>query len=61
MQVKPAPAASISSGMSGESSSEERAGDVVMTGTRVTPVPVSAGDSVKADFGEFGALEVGFT
>ena len=37
-----------------------RAGDVVMTGTCLTPVPVSAGDSVKADFGEFGALEVGF-
>jgi 2-keto-4-pentenoate hydratase len=37
-----------------------RAGDVVMTGTCLTPVPVSAGDGVKADFGEFGALEVGF-
>ena len=38
-----------------------RAGDVVMTGTCLTPVPVSAGDSVKADFGEFGVLEVGFS
>ena len=37
-----------------------RAGDVVITGTCLTPVPVSAGDSVKADFGEFGVLEVGF-
>jgi 2-keto-4-pentenoate hydratase len=37
-----------------------RAGDVVMTGTCLTPVPVSAGDRVKADFGEFGALDVGF-
>jgi len=37
-----------------------RAGDVVMTGTCVTPVPVCAGDSVRADFGAFGVLEVGF-
>jgi len=37
-----------------------RAGDVVITGTCLTPVPVSAGDSVKADFGEFGVLEEGF-
>jgi len=37
-----------------------RAGDVVITGTCLTPVPVSAGDSVKADFGDFGALDVGF-
>jgi len=37
-----------------------RAGEVVMTGTCLTPVPVSAGDNVKMDFGEFGALEVGF-
>jgi len=38
-----------------------RAGDVVITGTCVTPVPVSAGDSVSADFGQFGVLEVGFS
>ena len=37
-----------------------RAGDVVITGTCVTPLPVAAGDKVKMDFGEFGALEVGF-
>ena len=37
-----------------------RAGEVVITGTCLTPVPVSAGDSVKMDFGDFGALEVGF-
>jgi 2-keto-4-pentenoate hydratase len=37
-----------------------RAGEVVITGTCLTPVPVSAGDGVKADFGEFGVLEVGF-
>jgi len=37
-----------------------RAGEVVMTGTCLTPVPVAAGDSVKMDFGGFGALEVGF-
>ncbi|MBK5105392.1 MAG: fumarylacetoacetate hydrolase family protein, partial [Burkholderiales bacterium] len=37
-----------------------RAGEVVITGTCLTPLPVSAGDSVKMDFGEFGTLEVGF-
>ena len=37
-----------------------RAGDVVITGTCLTPVPVSAGDEVKADFGELGMLQVGF-
>ena len=38
-----------------------RAGDVVITGTCMIPVPVSAGDRVKVDFGELGALEVGFS
>jgi len=38
-----------------------RAGEVVMTGTCLSPVPVSAGDSFKADFGAFGALEVEFS
>jgi 2-keto-4-pentenoate hydratase len=37
-----------------------RAGDVVITGTCVKPVPVSTGDHFKADFGQFGALEVAF-
>jgi 2-keto-4-pentenoate hydratase len=37
-----------------------RAGDVVITGTSLTPVPVSAGDSIKADFGDFGAIELEF-
>ena len=38
-----------------------RAGDVVITGTCLTPVPVSAGDGVVADFGDFGVLEVAFS
>jgi 2-keto-4-pentenoate hydratase len=33
---------------------------VVITGTCLTPVPVSAGDSVKVDFGELGVLEAAF-
>lgn len=37
-----------------------RAGDVVITGTCLTPVPVAAGDRVEMDFAEFGVLEVGF-
>ena len=37
-----------------------RAGEVVITGTCVTPVPVAPGDSIRMEFGEFGALEIGF-
>lgn len=37
-----------------------RAGELVITGTCLTPVPVGAGDTVKADFGEFGSVEAGF-
>ena len=39
----------------------DAAGNVVMTGTCLTPVLLSAGDSVSADFGRFGVLEVGFS
>jgi len=38
-----------------------RAGEVVITGTCLTPLPVSAGNSIKCDFGELGALDVGFS
>lgn len=37
-----------------------RAGEVVITGTCVAPLPVAAGDSVNMDFGAFGALEARF-
>lgn len=37
-----------------------RAGDYVMTGTCLTPVPVVVGDSFKADFGAIGMLEAVF-
>jgi 2-keto-4-pentenoate hydratase len=37
-----------------------RAGETVITGTCLTPVKVLAGDSVRMDFGEFGALEASF-
>lgn len=37
-----------------------RAGEVVITGTCLTPVPVVTGDSVTMDFGAFGALEISF-
>jgi 2-keto-4-pentenoate hydratase len=37
-----------------------QAGDLVTTGTCIPPVPIAAGDSFRADFGEFGAVEVGF-
>ena len=33
-----------------------RAGDIVTTGTCVTPVPVAPGDGVRADFGDFGEV-----
>lgn len=33
-----------------------RAGDIVMTGTCVTPVPISAGQQLEADFGALGKV-----
>lgn len=38
-----------------------QAGEVVTTGTCVTPVPVVPGDEVRASYGEFGELSVRFT
>ena len=37
-----------------------QAGDVVMTGTCVVPVPVKPGDVVTADFGAFGSVSAQF-
>ena len=37
-----------------------KAGEVVMTGTCVVPVPVSAGDTMTADFGQFGQVRARF-
>jgi 2-keto-4-pentenoate hydratase len=37
------------------------AGEVVTTGTCVTPVPVNSGDLVRIDFGDFGAIEASFS
>jgi 2-keto-4-pentenoate hydratase len=37
------------------------AGEVVTTGTCVTPIPVVPGDEVRASFGRFGALSVRFS
>jgi 2-keto-4-pentenoate hydratase len=34
------------------------AGDLVTTGTCITPVSIAAGDTFRADFGAFGGLEV---
>jgi 2-keto-4-pentenoate hydratase len=34
-----------------------RAGEVVTTGTCITPVAIAAGDRLRADFGDFGAVE----
>src|SRR5262249_23769266 len=33
-----------------------RAGDIVTTGTCITPFPIAAGDRLRADFGEFGLV-----
>jgi 2-keto-4-pentenoate hydratase len=38
-----------------------RAGDVVITGTCVTPIAIGAGDRVRADFGALGAIEMAFS
>jgi len=37
-----------------------QAGDIVMTGTCVVPVPVKVGDAVTADFGVFGSVSAHF-
>ena len=37
-----------------------RAGDLVMTGTCVEPVPIAPGERLRADFGDFGAIELAF-
>lgn len=37
-----------------------RAGDVVITGTCVPPVPVAPGDHVHMDFGDFGTIDASF-
>ena len=38
-----------------------QAGDVIMTGTCVVPVPIKAGDAVTADFGAFGSVSASFS
>lgn len=37
-----------------------RAGEIVTTGTCVTPVPIAPGDAILADFGALGGVEVAF-
>jgi len=37
-----------------------RAGDLVMTGTCVEPVPIAPGERLRVDFGELGAIQMGF-
>jgi 2-keto-4-pentenoate hydratase len=37
-----------------------KAGEIVMTGTCVVPVPVAAGDKMTADFGSFGQVHARF-
>ncbi len=38
-----------------------QAGDVVTTGTCITPIPIAAGDRLLADFGAFGVVEATMT
>ncbi|MGI5131880.1 2-keto-4-pentenoate hydratase [Pseudonocardia sp. CA-107938] len=37
-----------------------RAGDIVTTGTTTAPPTIAAGDTVRADFGDYGAVELSF-
>lgn len=37
-----------------------RPGDVIITGTCITPISVSIGDRVRMDFGDLGAIEAAF-
>lgn len=36
------------------------AGEVVTTGTAATPIPIRAGDTVSADYGDLGAVQIRF-
>lgn len=38
-----------------------RAGQIVTTGTCITPIPVAPGDQVRMDFGVFGSVEAQFS
>ncbi len=38
-----------------------QAGEVVTTGTCITPVPIAPGDQLRVDFGVLGEIEVAFT
>jgi 2-keto-4-pentenoate hydratase len=38
-----------------------RGGQFVTTGTCIVPIAIAAGDKVRADFGEFGSVEVGLS
>jgi 2-keto-4-pentenoate hydratase len=37
-----------------------RAGDLVITGTCITPIPIAPGERVRADFGDLGSIELAF-
>jgi 2-keto-4-pentenoate hydratase len=37
-----------------------RAGDLVITGTCITPIPIAPGERVRVDFGDLGAIELSF-
>jgi 2-keto-4-pentenoate hydratase len=37
-----------------------RAGDLVITGTCVEPVPIAPGQRLRVDFGDLGTIEVAF-
>ena len=37
-----------------------RAGDLVITGTCITPIPIAPGERVRVDFGDLGSIELAF-
>jgi 2-keto-4-pentenoate hydratase len=37
-----------------------RVGDLVITGTCITPIPIAPGERVRVDFGDLGAIELSF-
>jgi 2-keto-4-pentenoate hydratase len=38
-----------------------RAGDLVITGTCVEPIPIAPGERLRVDFGDLGSIEAGFS
>lgn len=55
------PANSIVALLGAAQTGEVSAGDIILTGAFTTPLPLSAGDTIHADYGLLGSISVRFT